>query len=171
MNTGIGSPVAGFVAYRPVNTPVLASIPAVRCRSLRRAATSWYATTASRGVHVPALPPASSRPSGYIHSGGVPSGHDAGGSRSASGCSGASTTYVAPGSVSGRVLKTSTVSSSPAVPATSATGRSIRAPSLGPTQFRCCCLIDSGHCSGSRSAISRSANAVMRSIHCRSGLR
>ena len=75
----------------------------------------------------------------------------------------------APNSVSGRVVKT-VITAGPAA-AVPATGKLIIAPSLRPIQFRCIVLIGSGQSSGSRSASSRSAYAVIRSIHCRSGRR
>src|ERR1700744_3918822 len=84
MYTGIVSPVAGLTTERPVATPVLAPDPAVRCRSLSREAASWYARTASHtSPGTSAISPATS------------------------GCSGASTIYVAPVNVSGRVVNTS----------------------------------------------------------------
>ena len=85
---------------------------------------------------------------------------------STSGCSGASTMYVAPKSVSGRVVNTvMTASSWPS------TVKSTSAPSLRPIQLRCMRLIESVQSSWSRSASSRSAYAVMRNIHCFSGRR
>ena len=45
-------------------------------------------------------------------------------------------------------------------------GTTTSAPTLRPIQLRCIILIDSGQSSRSRSASSRSAYAVMRSIHC-----
>ncbi len=71
--------------------------------------------------------------------------------------------YVAPNSVSGRVVKTSIGSTS--------VGNPTVAPVDRPIQLRCISLIDSGQSIPSRSAISRSAYAVMRSIHWRSGRR
>src|SRR5690606_21692411 len=58
------------------------------------------------------------------------------------GCSGASTMYVAPKSVSGRVVKTRMRSSG--LPATA---KSTSAPSDRPIQFRCISLVLSGHSS------------------------
>ena len=84
---------------------------------------------------------------------------------STSGCSGASTMYVAPKSVSGRVVNTVTTSSLPS------SSKSTDAPVDRPIQFRCISLIDSLQSSRSRSASRRSAYAVMRSIHCFSGRR
>ena len=70
---------------------------------------------------------------------------------STSGCSGASTMYVAPNSVSGRVVKTVMTSSWPSTP------KSTDAPVLRPIQLRCICLMESVQSSRSRSASSRSA--------------
>ena len=98
-----------------------------------------------------------------VHGGGVPSGQADVVSALTSGCSGASTAYVAPNSVSGLVVNTSM---SPAGEA-----KRTDAPVLRPIQLRCMFLIESGQSSRSRSAISRSAYAVMRIIHCWSGRR
>ncbi len=49
--------------------------------------------------------------------------------------------------------------------AAATTGKSTRAPSERPIQFRCMILTDSGHSSWSRSSISRSEYAVIRIIH------
>ena len=78
--------------------------------------------------------------------------------------------YVAPYSVSGRVVKTVMVRSASAsswtsrsrsvelgVSSGSATLKSISAPTLLPIQFRCISFSDSGHSRPSRSAIRRSA--------------
>ncbi len=88
--------------------------------------------------------------------------------RETSGCSGASTMYVAPKRVSGRVVKTAIVSPSARPPATS---NSTSAPSDLPIQLRCCSLMDSGQSRESRSLSSRSAYAVILSIHCGRGRR
>mmetsp|Transcript_864 Transcript_864/g.2617 ORF Transcript_864/g.2617 Transcript_864/m.2617 type:complete len:211 (-) Transcript_864:471-1103(-) len=85
--------------------------------------------------------------------------------RRASGCSGATTTYVAPISVSARVVKTRTSSPPPSV------AKAISAPSDLPIHDRCIVIVPSGQSSPSSSAASRSASAVILSTHCRSGLR
>src|SRR2546422_285937 len=76
------APLTGLIAYAPVATPVLgaSAASAVRSRSLRAATPSRYAATAARCADVVM--------------------------RATSGCSGASTTYVPPNSVSGRVVNT-----------------------------------------------------------------
>src|SRR2546428_442951 len=76
------APLTGLIAYAPVATPVLgaSAASAVRSRSLRAATPSQYAATAARCADVVM--------------------------RATSGCSGASTTYVPPNSVSGRVVNT-----------------------------------------------------------------
>src|SRR5690348_10027540 len=95
MNTGTDVPDRGFSAYEPVKTPDFSRDSAVRSCSERDAARFRYASTASPGV---AAPP--------VHLGSTPSGQATAVSDSTSGCSGASTTYVAPNSVSGRVVNT-----------------------------------------------------------------
>src|SRR5947209_3469511 len=76
------APLTGLIANAPVATPVLgaSAASAVRSRSLRVATPSQYAVTAARCADVVM--------------------------RATSGCSGASTTYVPPNSVSGRVVNT-----------------------------------------------------------------
>src|SRR5947199_9335831 len=76
------APLTGLIANAPVATPVLGASAAlaVRSRSLRAATPSQYAATAARCADVVM--------------------------RATSGCSGASTTYVPPNSVSGRVVNT-----------------------------------------------------------------
>ena len=96
----------------------------------------------------------------------VASGHSLGTISSSSGCSGASTMYVAPNSVSGRVVNTSM-----STPSCSSTGNATVAPTLRPIQLRCIVLIDSGQSSRSRSASRRSAYAVICSFHCFNGRR
>ncbi len=120
--------------------------PADRCRSLSRAADCWYAATASAGRHCPDAVAAC----GLRQACGVPSGQRPATSAATSGCSGASTTYVAPASVSGRVVNTSTRPL-----AGPASGSQIVAPSLAPIQLRCCCLMFSGQARSSRSSTSR----------------
>ncbi len=96
---------------------------------------------------------------------------------------GASTMYVAPKSVSGRVVKTR-ITSGLAVsdqargpsamicrPLPASMGKSTSAPKLRPTQLRCMSMIGRGQSTSSSSSIKRSAYAVMRSIHCVSGMR
>ena len=79
----------------------------------------------------------------------MPSGHDVGTSLSISGCSGASTMYVAPKIVSGRVVNTEIDSVSH--------GKSMCAPVERPIQLRCMVRTFSGQSMNSRSSISRSA--------------
>jgi hypothetical protein len=88
--------------------------------------------------------------------------------RATIGCSGATTMYVAPNSVSGRVVNTVSVASGPS---TSASLKSASAPSERPIQWRCMSSTLADHSSSSRSVSSRSAYAVMRSIHWRIGRR
>ena len=71
-------------------------------------------------------------------------GQTGGSSASTNGCSGARTRKVAPNTVSGRVVKTSTGPDD--------VGNRILAPSLRPIQLRCMVLIDSGHAKASRSS-------------------
>ena len=80
-------------------------------------------------------------------------------SASTSSCSGASTMYVAPKTVSGRVVNTRIGPAS--------VGKSMCAPVDRPIQLRCMALTFSGQSSVSRSSSSRSPYAVMRIIHCR----
>ena len=68
---------------------------------------------------------------------------------------------VAPNSVSGRVVNT--------VELARVVANRTRAPVDRPIQLRCISLTGSGQSSPSRSSSSRSANAVMRIIHCVSG--
>ncbi len=149
--------MTGFVAHEPVKTPVL-SLPSVwRSTSPLREAASRYAVTASCGVALAAV-------SAPFHDTLVPSGQSPWGtSASTSGCSGATTMNVAPKIVSGRVVKTSIASLSPAVVST---GNDTRAPCERPIQLRCKRLTLSGQSTPSRSSASRSAYAVMRIIHC-----
>ena len=72
------SPFTGLTACAPVNTPVFVFASSVRSKSLLRAAASWYAFTAARCPGVVIC--------------------------DTSACSGDSTMYVAPNSVSGRVV-------------------------------------------------------------------
>ena len=139
--------MAGLVAIAPVNTPVFARL-SWRSRSVLEAAACRYVATASAGLLAPPCQPS-----------GTSAGQTGGSSASTSGCSGASTMKVAPNTVSGRVVNTSI---GPAD-----VGNRILAPSLRPIQLRCMVLIDSGHVRASRSSSSRSAYAVIRSIHCR----
>ena len=83
---------------------------------------------------------------------------------STNGCSGATTIYVAPKSVSGRVVKT-VRSPNPS------TANRTSAPSLRPIHAACIMRVDSGHSTKSRSSRSLCAYAVIRNIHCRSGIR
>ena len=94
------------------------------------------------------------------------SGHSFAVMTSTSGCSGASTMYVAPNNVSGRVVNTSISTSS-----WLSTGNRTDAPVERPIQLRCINLIESVQSSASRSSSRRSAYAVMRNIHCFSGRR
>jgi hypothetical protein len=138
-----------------VNTPVFVLVSTCRSTSDLAAAIARYAVTASAGL---AAPPR--------HASGVPCGHAPGTIFVTRSCSGASTMYVAPNSVSGRVVKT-VIAPWPSPP-TSPTEKSTRAPSDRPIQLRCCSLIASGQSSRSRSASSRSPYAVIRIIHWRS---
>ena len=81
----------------------------------------------------------------------------------ASGCSGATATKAMPNSVSGRVVKTSTVS----IPAGAAcSGKRTRAPSERPIQRACIVRTRSGQRSSASSEPSRDgADAVMRRNH------
>ncbi len=72
--------------------------------------------------------------------------------------------YVAPNSVSGRVVNTP-------IRGPGSVGNTIDAPVERPIQLRCISLMDSDQSSRSRSASSRSAYAVIRSFHCFSGRR
>ena len=79
-------------------------------------------------------------------------------SSSTSGCSGATTAYVMPNEVSGRVVKTRRASRSPpSDPSRPSTTRSNSAPSDRPIQLRCMVLTRSGHSSSSSPASSSSA--------------
>ena len=111
-----------------------------------------YTATASAGVAAP-----------LVHRSSTPAGHEPASSESTRSCSGANTRYVAPNSVSGRVVKTS-MSESPAENSTSA-------PTERPIQLRCMALTLSGQSSTSRSSSNRSEYAVMRIIHCRNRFR
>jgi hypothetical protein len=64
--------------------------------------------------------------------------------------------YVAPNTVSGRVVNTSIVTGAK-VGVDVVTGNWMRAPCERPIQLRCMVLTDSGHSSRSRSSTSRSA--------------
>ncbi len=120
-------PLTGLVAIAPVNTPVFSFARSVRSRSLLRRATSWYAATAARC-------------SGVVSS-------------ATSACSGDSTMYVAPYSVSGRVVNTRSSRPATGVAVVNVTS----APSLRPIQFRCIATVDAGQSTVSRSASNRSA--------------
>ncbi len=76
------------------------------------------------------------------------------------GCSGASTKKVAPNTVSGRVVKTGTSSSSSAI------RNSSSAPSERPIQLRWIVFVRSGQSISAWSRSSASAYAVMRKNHC-----
>jgi hypothetical protein len=65
--------------------------------------------------------------------------------------------YVAPNTVSGRVVNTSSVSPAMAVPPAGPAANRIRAPVERPIQLRCISFSDSGQSSRSRSSSSRSA--------------
>src|SRR5688572_20287826 len=102
MKTGIGLPVAGLVEYAPVKTPVF-SLASVRCTSERDSAYPRYAPIASCG-DLKTVPGASgNRP---FHASGVFGAQASAMIRSTSGCSGDRTMYVAPNTVSGRVVNT-----------------------------------------------------------------
>jgi hypothetical protein len=64
---------------------------------------------------------------------------------------------VAPNNVSGRVVKTSTVTPDALSRPTAPTENPIRAPAERPIQLRCICFSESVQSSRSRSSISRSA--------------
>ena len=130
------APLTGLIANAPVATPVLgaSAASAVRSRSLRVATPSQYAVTAARCADVVM--------------------------RATSGCSGASTTYVPPNSVSGRVVNTEIASPVPT------TVNVALAPIDLPIQSRCILSVPAGQSRPSSSSTSRSAYAVMRSIHC-----
>ena len=81
---------------------------------------------------------------------------------STSGCSGASTMYVAPKTVSTRVVKTVIASQSGAG---ASSAKRISAPSERPIQFVCIVRIRSGHSSDEKSS-SSSAYCVIRKNHC-----
>ena len=121
-------------AYAPVATPVLSAPCAVRSISDSRAARSTYASTTSR------------RSGAVIFA--------------TSGCSGASTTNVAPNTVSGRVVKKRI--SAPSWPST---GNAISAPSDRPIQFVCITRTRSGQSMPSKLS-SSSAYLVIRKNHC-----
>ena len=151
MNTGIRCPLAGLVAYAPRNTPVLALF-SWRSRSDFAAMVARYAATASAGVAAPNVQRVSTS-----------AGHCSATNASTNSCSGASTMYVAPNKVSGRVVNTSI---SPA-----SVANSTAAPVDRPIQLRCMVLTFSGQSSSPRSSSRRSEYAVMRIIHCRSRFR
>ncbi len=88
----------------------------------------------------------------------MPAGQAAGTIVETSSCSGASTMYVAPNRVSGRVVKT--------VILADPIGKSTCAPWERPIQLRCISLTGSGQSSVSRSSTRRSPYWVMRIIHC-----
>jgi hypothetical protein len=73
--------------------------------------------------------------------------------------------YVAPKSVSGRVVKTRRLWSVPSI------AKSISAPSLRPIHSRCMALVDAGHSSPSNWSSSLSAYDVIRNAHWLRGLR
>src|SRR6266850_1249696 len=114
-------PLTGFVVQAPVKAPVLVRSTAGRPVSVGRAAVLRYAATASAGVPKPP-----------VHAGRVPSAQVVAVNARATGCSGASTTQVAPKTVSGRVVKTSM---SPADD-----GNRMAAPTERPIQLRCISL-------------------------------
>src|SRR3990167_8588247 len=145
--------LTGFVAYAPINTPVLSLERSVLSRSLFDAQAFLYCSTAllfSRDTNA-----------------------------STQICSGEMTPYVAPNNVSGLVVNTLKESPMTPFPLTAQslpsgfgligvdTLKSMNAPSLLPIQWRCICLMCSGQSSVSRSASRRSAYAVIFSIHCR----
>jgi hypothetical protein len=133
-----------LVAYAPVNAPVF-SFDVFRVTTSCFAARSTYARTSAR-CSSPAI-------------------------WSTSGCSGASTRYVAPNTVSGRVvntrISTGVDTTSPDIPAltvalpandiTSCTRNTISAPSDFPIQLRCAVSVLSDQSSRSRLASSRPA--------------
>ena len=129
--------MAGFTAKSPVSTPVF-FLDSWRSTSERFFAHAAYSASF-------ALPRAAAR--------------------ATIGCSGATTMYVAPKSVSGRVVNTVSGSASPS------TAKWISAPSLRPIHSVCMVRVESGQSTSARSASSRSAYAVMRNIHCLSGMR
>ncbi len=133
----------GLRTYAPVKTPVFSFAKSVRSRSFFFAARCTYACTAARCACVVSAVTAS--------------------------CSGASTRYVTPKSVSARVVYTRIVCGSLSCTehAGASTGKSISAPQLFPIQLRCICLTDSGQSSSSKSERRRSAYAVIRTIHWR----
>ena len=73
--------------------------------------------------------------------------------------------YVAPNSVSGRVVKTAISTSE------SSTRKSTSAPSERPIQLRCISLSESLQSMPSRSSSKRCAYSVIRNIHCCIGRR
>ncbi|CKS26468.1 Uncharacterised protein [Mycobacterium tuberculosis] len=95
-------------------------------------------------------------PPPYVHKGLTPAGQDAATNSSTKSCSGASTRYVAPNKVSGRVVNTSMSTSNPSSLAALAEN-SATAPVERPIQLRCMVLTCSGQSSTSRSSSSRSA--------------
>src|SRR5438445_9561946 len=107
------SPVAGFTAYEPVNAPVFSALaPDLRDTTSCFDVRSRYASTSACWLSVVSAPTC--------------------------GCSGASTRYVAPKIVSGRVVNTTNGSASdPAIANESC------APSERPSQLRCALLVDS----------------------------
>src|ERR1700733_5772631 len=143
--------LTGFTANEPVNTPVLGRVAACRSTSRTPLTCATYTATASAGLS----------PS-RVQSPGVPAGHAPPTNLSRPLYSGATTMNVAPNSVSGRVVYTS-------IDPPPTTGNVTRAPVDRPIQLRCITLIGSGQSNSSRSVRSRSAYAVMRIFHCRSG--
>ena len=73
--------------------------------------------------------------------------------------------YVAPNSVSGRVVKMRSL------PFTPSSAKSTSAPIERPIQFFCISYVLAGHSTRSRSSSKRSAYSVILSTHCRMGLR
>src|ERR1035437_9388596 len=156
MNTGIDRPSTGLVAKAPVNTPVLSFPSDCRSTSLLREAASRYAATASLGV-------TSWRPPG-THASRIPSGQSPTGTiESNKGCSGARTMKVAPNSVSGRVVKTSTATV--VAPSAFDAWKDTLAPDERPIDLRCISLTGSGQSRRFRSSTNRSEYLVILIIH------
>ena len=128
MKSGIAAPLNGFTTLALSRTPRLGRSSAVRSTSDCRATSARNCWIAARSF------------------GAVTSA-------STSGCSGASTAYVMPNAVSGRVVNTRIFSSGRPT-----TGRSNSAPSLLPIQLRCIVITRSGQ-PGSRSHHASSSSA------------
>ena len=135
IHTGTFSPVRGFVAYEPVNTPVTFLASIILSRSVFFFAIARYSSTASF---------CSATVSFSTHS-----------------LSGASTMNVTPKTVSARVVKM--VMSYSSVPFE--TLKTISAPWLFPIQLRCMSLRESVQSRSSRSSRRRPAYAETRSCH------